>query len=397
MITAATLRTRTVKDLAAIAKGEGVSGWHSMRKEQLVKAILKLAKKEAQANKNSGKRTGLTGGKNGSKHRAPPLDRSLSSGSAEKRDSGGRFKSSRATISQSGKNHLKQIREKLAAAKNLAHKAEKERQDTLTDRLVLMVRDPFWLHAYWELTPRTIQRARVGLGRHWHTAQPILRLFEVGKNNSDMTAKHPVRDIVVHGGVNNWYIDVNDPPKSFQMEIGYRATNGRFLCLARSNIVSTAQTKTPNSSAVDGNWQGVAEDFDRIYAMSGGYDDNSGDSDLKHVFEKQLNRPIGPTLFTRFGLGAQNAGRARDDFSFEVDAEVVIFGVAEPGSQITLKGEPIVTKADGTFTIRCPLANRRQVFPVVANSSDGMEQRTIILAVERNTKMLSAVVRDPAK
>jgi hypothetical protein len=387
VITAATLRTHTVKDLAAMAKDEGVSGWHSMRKEQLVKALLKLAKQEAQA-----KKTKKNSGKNTAKRK-----NSLSSGSGKNRDSGGRFKSHHVTITESDKKRLKQIREKLATAKDLAHKAEKERQETLKDRLVLMVRDPYWLHAYWELTPQSIQRAKVALGPHWHGAKPILRLLEVGKGDADMAAKQPLRDIAIHGGVNHWYVDVSDPPKSFQTEIGYLAANGRFLCLARSNIVSTDQTKKPSDNPIDGNWQGVAEDYDRIYAMSGGYEENGANSDLKHVFEKQLHRPMGPNMFAQFGLGAQNAGRERDDFSFEVDAEVVVFGVAEPGSQITLKGEPIPTKADGTFTIRLPLPDNRQVFPVVANSSDGMEQRTIVLAVERNTKVLSPVIREPAQ
>ena len=56
-----------------------------MRKEQLVKALLKLAKKEAQANKKAGKTAG------------------------KKRNSNGRFKSSHTTASESGKNRLKQI------------------------------------------------------------------------------------------------------------------------------------------------------------------------------------------------------------------------------------------------------------------------------------------------
>ena len=38
--------------------------------------------------------------------------------------------------------------------------------------------------------------------------------------------------------------------------------------------------------------------------------------------------------------------------------------------------------------------DRRQVIPVIASSPDGVEQRTIILAVERNTKVLGPVVRD---
>jgi hypothetical protein len=42
------------------------------------------------------------------------------------------------------------------------------------------------------------------------------------------------------------------------------------------------------------------------------------------------------------------------------------------------------------------LADRRQVIPVIASSADGLEQRTIILAVERNTKVLEPRMRDVA-
>jgi len=32
------------------------------------------------------------------------------------------------------------------------------------DRLVVMVRDPYWLHAYWELSRKSVERAKVALG-----------------------------------------------------------------------------------------------------------------------------------------------------------------------------------------------------------------------------------------
>ena len=374
MITAAKLRNHTVKVLAAMAKGEGVSGWHSMRKEQLVKALLKLAKEATAAGKNA-RRINCT------KNRVASKDSAASSHDSNGRDPIGRFKPAHSSAANNC-HRLMQIREKLDAAKSLAHKAEKERLEAATDLLVLTVKDPYWLHAYWELTPQSIRRAQVALGRHWHTAEPVLRLFEIGQNDTNPSTKRPVRDIVIHGGVNNWYIDVADPPRSFQMEIGYRTLaqtsrnqtqrlrkaekfastlnagriNGRFLCLARSYIVSTA---------------------------------------VKQVFDKHPHCDVESSLSARFGLGAQNTGRDHDDFSLEVDAEVVVFGVAEPGSRITLKGEPIATKDDGTFTFRFPLSDRRQVFPVVANSGDGMEQRTVVLAVERNTKVMATVLREP--
>ena len=40
------------------------------------------------------------------------------------------------------------------------------------------------------------------------------------------------------------------------------------------------------------------------------------------------------------------------------------------------------------------LPDKRQVLPVVASSVDGVEQRTIVIAVERNTKVLEPMLRE---
>jgi uncharacterized protein len=37
---------------------------------------------------------------------------------------------------------------------------------------------------------------------------------------------------------------------------------------------------------------------------------------------------------------------------------------------------------------------RQQVLPVVASTADGVEQRTIVIAVERNTKVLEPMHRE---
>src|SRR5207244_8344142 len=57
------------------------------------------------------------------------------------------------------------------------------------DRIVVMVRDPYWLHAYWELTHQAIQRAEAALGQDWHGATPILRLFDVSANETTSTSE----------------------------------------------------------------------------------------------------------------------------------------------------------------------------------------------------------------
>jgi hypothetical protein len=175
------------------------------------------------------------------------------------------------------------------------------------------------------------------------------------------------------------------------MDVGYLTPEGKLLSLARSNIVSTPPAESAN--VVDGNWAEVAEDFDRIYAMSGGYEDEGDSSDLRDLFEERLRRPMGSPMVTRYGLGA--GGGDRRDFAFQVDAELVVYGMTEPNAHVTLRGEPVRLQPDGSFTMRFSLPDRRQVLPVVASSADGVEQRTIVLAVERNTKVMEPVIREP--
>ena len=144
MINAADLRTRTVKQLAAMAKREGVLGWHAMRKEQLIKALLKSASRSTSQRGT---------------HQANGRGRERSNNGAQKRGANGRFQPQQATYSPRSAGELRKIRAKLAQAKDLAHKAIDQDHRCEVDRLVVMVRDAYWLQAYWELTSRSIERA----------------------------------------------------------------------------------------------------------------------------------------------------------------------------------------------------------------------------------------------
>ena len=255
-----------------------------------------------------------------------------------------------------------------------------------------MVRDPFWLHAYWELTRKSIERAKVAMNHFWHSAKPILRLSEVHRDGENVSARIAVRDIEIHGGVHNWYIDVHEPPKTYQLEIGYLAANGNFFALARSNVVTTPTVGA--NDTFDKNWADVAKDFDRIYAMSGGYAESEANGDLKEVLEERLHRPMGDPMATQFGLGASGK-MGEQPFQFEVDTELIIHGVTDPDAHVTLHGEPVRLRSDGTFAVRFHLPDRRHILPVVASSRDGAEQRTIVLSLDRNTKIMEPLLRDP--
>ena len=79
---------------------------------------------------------------------------------------------------------------------------------------------------------------------------------------------------------------------------------------------------------------------------------------------------------------------------FDVDAELIIYGKTDNDAALTLNGKPLKVRPDGTFTVRQHLPDRRQVIPLVATTKDGIHERTIVLAVERNTKVMDPVNKE---
>lgn len=383
-MTAETLSNYSAKDLAQMAKRRGVHGWHAMRKDQLVRALVRLARKAADGRgaASTASRRSAAAASTRRKTLAP------SNGAAAKHRNG---VTPRRLLD--AKNKLQQYKDLgQASGRPTNGTANRGKPHAARDRLVVMVRGPFWLHAYWELSRHGVSRAQAALGQEWHSAKPILRLFEVSAGTTTNTSEAPVRDVEIHGGVNNWYIDVKNPPRSYRLDIGYLGASGKFFVLARSNVVSTP--KAAASDALDENWSEVAEDFDKIYAMSGGYAASSASTELQELFEERLRRPMGSPLVTQFGAGVEALLPKKRGFTFEVDAELLVFGSTNPDAHVTLQGEPVKLRPDGTFTMRFSLPNCRQVIPAVACSRDGFEQRTVVLAIERNTKTMEPLLRD---
>jgi len=259
------------------------------------------------------------------------------------------------------------------------------------DRILLMVPDPFWLHASWELTSQSVQRAEAALRQDWHGARPIIRLFDVTSQDTTSTSETPIRDIIVHGGCSNWYIDIPQPPRSYRADIGYVSKRGDFYVLARSNVVTPP--KAGSAEAIDEAWNEYdgAKKGERVLAMSTGFESSDGDPELKKYLEEKLKRPMGLPKESSFGSGAMTGKKS---FFFDLDAKLIVFGKTEPTAHVTLQNEPVRLGADGSFVMWFGLPDSRQIIPAVATSVDGVEERTIVLAVERNTKHLDPMIHD---
>jgi len=394
-MTTASLKEKPVRDLARLAKQHGVAGWHAMRKDQLIRALVRKARTRPPV-PAAARGVPAVGGA------AAGQDAATGANGRESRNNG----APGATLASGGNaagnatalrdaavaERLQQARDRMLRAKNLATPPEGGRQPRpVRDRMVLMVRGPHWLHVFWELTGRSITRAQAALGQEWHGARPVLRLLELEAGLHASPSERVVREIAVHGGVKNWFIDIREPHR-YRCEIGYLAASGRFHSLARSNAVTT-----PASSQVDTldvHWGAIVDDCERIYAMSGGFSAEHSSTELQELFEERLRRPMGPPAARSAATDDEADEEGVPGFQLDVDAEMVVYGVTQPGTYVTLQGEPVKVHADGTFRVRVELPNRRQVLPIVASTADGASQQIVVMAVERNTKAMGPTGRD---
>ena len=382
MITEAALQERTSRDLAQMAKKKGVQGWHSMRKPQLVKALYKLAKDKGKQKKK------LASAKAKSVVKPAPPSSGAPLISAETRPKKTTRSKKAAAVPES--EIAKQLREQRSQQEKLRNIAFCEINNAgqavpKRDRIVLIVRDSFWLQGYWEITAATVSRIKIAMGIYWHKAFPVLRLLEITSRGNTNSFEEVAQEIPIQGGASNWYINTPESNKSYRLAIGYvlPSENGeldRFYLISKSNEVLTM----PTNSDGDESWSDITNNAEKYYAQSGGYDPDRVSGELKSVFEEKSEQPLHsvaiqniPTL-SRFGA----------DMEFKVDAHLIIHGATDSNASLTIKGSPVPVNDDGSFVLRMELPDKRQVLPIIASSFDGTQQRTTVLAIERNTKDL---------
>lgn len=127
-------------------------------------------------------------------------------------------------------------------------------------RLVLMVRDPHLLYAYWELAGDEGGNIDGGRESHdWVHARPILRVYDITGVNFDGTNANVFFDCDIDEGADYRYIQVPRADREYCVELGKKLPGGRFVGILRSNPVSTPRDCP--SDNVDVRWMWI----ERIY------------------------------------------------------------------------------------------------------------------------------------
>ena len=95
------------------------------------------------------------------------------------------------------------------------------------DHLRLLVKDPEWLFAYWDVDPRSLEALRARLGeRALALAQVTLRVHDVQQGETSV--------ILLPAAARSWYVRVDPRWRVYRGELGVTLPSGHFHRLAES-------------------------------------------------------------------------------------------------------------------------------------------------------------------
>jgi uncharacterized protein len=320
-----------------------------------------------------------------------------------------------------------------------------------TERLLLTARDPHWLYAHWDLT-QAQQRHYNGLSVNKHL---ILRIFKdeiQGEPFSEIHVHPESRNWFVHVGqagskfvaalgyyrAPKKWVTVSKseatvtPPDSMSEDTSFwfetLPADLRFEDLVRlvrtvvkesvplveaiQQLRSSGYAGLPTRRAISsGQWTPEQERaLAQVVSMDTVRRVWMGSLEITELIRRHLQKEISSAGLAQFSIpsswsgaississlsspfGAKAWGRS---FWFNVNAELIIYGATEPDAKVSIAGRNIKLRPDGTFSFRFALPDGDYDLPAVAQSADGMEQRSAALTFRRHTQYQGVVGQHP--
>jgi uncharacterized protein len=246
------------------------------------------------------------------------------------------------------------------------------------NKIVLMARDPFWCYAYWDISGGLMQ-SKADEARHSGDYKLILRVYDVTDIRFDGKNAHKYMDIEVTGDANNWYINVWEAGRTYIADLGFRTTDGKFILIARSNAVGVPSDRV--SDKMDEEWMVMDEDFDELFRLSGGgkfgaSEHGRGVGLMENMLSSESVSSFSSPVYKPAPKG----------FFLWADTELILYGGTEKNAKLTVKGETIKLKDDGSFSLRFHLPDGLMELPVEATSADGLDKKSVKINVQRKTE-----------
>ncbi|MCX7013285.1 MAG: DUF4912 domain-containing protein, partial [Candidatus Sumerlaeota bacterium] len=261
-------------------------------------------------------------------------------------------------------------------------------------RLTLLVRDPEWIFAYWEVSDEDRRRFGIDGGQ---APKIALRVHDVTHGDPDARGATKSYFVPVTPFAASWYLHVAAPARSWLVDLGVFDEAGRFLVIARSNRVATPRDSV--SDRTDSEWMSADEErFQEVFRSSGGLS----------IHDVASSEGLGPMLGLRvkpqFLAGASEQFAPSSEavslrapqpeaapapteapFRLVVRTELILSGETEPDAQLTICGEPVRLRPDGSFSVRFSLPDGEQILDVQAVKPTGDQRRQARVNVWKKT------------
>lgn len=137
-----------------------------------------------------------------------------------------------------------------------------------TTQVSLLVKDPFWLYAYWEVSSQSWQEMRNKFPElDFNQAKVTLRMYDISMIDFNGSNAHSYFDIEVNQDCGNWYVNLWQENISYVGEIGLKTQNGSFYPIARSNCVQPPRSS--HSERSEQIWMQVKDEtYQQPYALA---------------------------------------------------------------------------------------------------------------------------------
>jgi len=151
------------------------------------------------------------------------------------------------------------------------------------NKVVLMVRDPWTMYAYWEIESSVEFAVNEKIAiRGLKADKSILRVYEITPTGDQKIAF----DFELRDWVNNWYIHVDSSGKEWVVEVGIICETGEFFSLARSNSEQTPVNRI--SDICDEEWMYPEDMYHKLYT----YEVGSSSFGVKKTIEEYITKRL---------------------------------------------------------------------------------------------------------
>ncbi|MBI5574036.1 MAG: DUF4912 domain-containing protein [Elusimicrobia bacterium] len=262
------------------------------------------------------------------------------------------------------------------------------------DTLVILPRDPYWIFAYWDISDKTSSQLKKKYGSDiFEKSNFVLRIHDItGFKKFPGSRSRKFKEMSINFNVRNWYINVENPGRTYCVQLGIKTKDGKFIPILLSNTIIMSSGRV--SDVLGEQWMLIYEDYQKLLKLSGIDKVGVGSLEMAKFLAKRweylniVSRGAFSGAFSGVfsrGFKMPNISQARN-FWLIADAELIVYGATDPSASLTINSEPVQLNPDGTFSLRVEFPDGKKEFKIKAISKDKIDERKITITAERKTR-----------